>query len=556
MDPQDTKRTEMMRRWGGLKNERSSWISHWQEISNYLLPRSGRFFVEDRNRGGKRHNNIYDNTGTRALRVHSAGMMAGMNSPSQPWFRLTTSDPKLDEGYAVKAWLADVTRLMEMVFSKSNTYGSLHSMIEELGAFGTAGNIFLPDFNTVIHHYPLTAGEYAIATNDKGVVDTLYREFQMTVGQMVQQFGIDKVSHTVRSLYERNALEQWVTVMHAIEPRRVRDIGKRDAYNMPWRSIYFEQGKDDDGLLSESGFKQFPVLAPRWMVAGGDVYGNSPGMEALGDLKQLQHEQLRKAQGIDYKTKPPLQAPASLKNSHMDTLPGGVTFVDQATPGGGVRSAFEVNLDLSHLLEDIRDVRQRINSAFSVDMFLMLSNAAKTNMTAYEVAARNEEKMLMLGPVVQRLQREIQGPLIETTFTRMVEAGIVPPAPQELQGNELNVEFTSMLAQAQRAVGNNSVDRFVANLGQIAAVKPDVLDKFDADYWADSYADTLGIDPRLIVASDKVALIRQQRAEMQAQQQQQAMMAQGADMAQKLGGINTAQPNALTDVVGAFAGGA
>lgn len=555
MDPKDSMRTEMLRRWSGLNNERSSWISHWQEISSYLLPRSGRFFLEDRNKGGKRHNNIYDNTGTRALRVHSAGMMAGMNSPSQPWFRLTTSDPKLDESYAVKTWLADVTRLMEMVFSKSNTYGALHSMLEELGAFGTGSSIVLPDFDSVIHHYTLTVGEYAIATNEKGAVDTLYREFQMTVGQMAKQFGMGNLSHTVRNLYERNALEQWITVMHGIEPRRSLDPSKRDSFNMPWRSVYFEKGADNDKVLSESGFKQFPALAPRWMVAGGDVYGNSPGMEALGDLKQLQHEQLRKAQVIDYKTKPPLQAPTSMKNQHMDTLPGGVVYVDSANPGGGVRSAFEVNLDMSHLLEDIRDVRQRINSAFSVDMFLMLSNAGKTNMTAYEVAARNEEKMLMLGPVVSRLQREIQGPLIETTFTRMIEAGIVPPAPQELHGNELNVEFTSMLAQAQRAVGNKSVDRFVANLGQIAAVKPDVIDKFDSDYWADAYADTLGIDPRLIVASDKVALIRQQRAEQQQAQQQAAMMAQGADMAQKLGGVNTAQPNALTDVMGAMVNG-
>lgn len=147
-----SKRKLLLSRWGQLRNERESWMAHWKEISDYLLPRSGRFFVDDRNRGDKRHNNIYDSTGTRALRVLAAGMMAGMTSPARPWFRLTTSDPQLDESAAVKAWLADVTRLMQMVFAKSNTYRALHSMYEELGAFGTAGTIVLADFNSVIHH--------------------------------------------------------------------------------------------------------------------------------------------------------------------------------------------------------------------------------------------------------------------------------------------------------------------------------------------------------------------------------------------------------------------
>ena len=130
-----------------------------------------------------------------------------------------------------------------------------------------------------------------------------------------------------------------------------------------------------------------------------------------------------------------------------------------------------------------------------------------------EVAERHEEKLLMLGPVLERMHNEILDPLIEMTFSRMVEAGIVPPPPDELQGMELNVEFVSMLAQAQRAIATNSVDRFVGNLGAMAGIKPEVLDKFDADRWADAYADMLGIDPELIVPGEQVALIRKQRAE-------------------------------------------
>jgi len=549
-----SKRKLLLSRWGQLRNERESWMAHWKEISDYLLPRSGRFFVDDRNRGDKRHNNIYDSTGTRALRVLAAGMMAGMTSPARPWFRLTTSDPQLDESAAVKAWLADVTRLMQMVFAKSNTYRALHSMYEELGAFGTASTIVLADFNSVIHHYTLTTGEFAMAADHRGQINTLYREFQMTVAQMVREFGRNNCSPTVQTLFDRGALEQWVTIMHAIEPRVDRDVTKRDDRNMAWKSVYFEHGGNEDQILRDSGFKEFPALCPRWATTGGDIYGNSPAMEALGDIKQLQHEQLRKAQGIDYKTKPPLQAPTSLKSRDVDTLPGGISFVDSAAPNGGIRSAFEVNIDLSHLLADIQDVRERIKGSFYADLFLMLANGTNPQMTATEVAERHEEKLLMLGPVLERMHNEILDPLIEMTFSRMVEAGIVPPPPDELQGMELNVEFVSMLAQAQRAIATNSVDRFVGNLGAVAGIKPEVLDKFDADRWADAYADMLGIDPELIVPGEQVALIRKQRAEAAQAQQQAALLNQGADTAQKLGSVDTSKQSALTDVTRAFSG--
>ena len=549
-----TPRHQLLKRWSQLKTERASWWSHWKEISDYLLPRSGRFFTQDRDKGNKRHNNIYDSTGTRALRVLAAGMMSGMTSPARPWFRLATADQDLMKYGPVKLWLNDVSNLMHSIFQKSNTYRALHSMYEELGAFGTAASIVAPDFKNIIHHYTLTTGEYCIATNWKGEVTTLYREFQKTVHELVAEFGIENASSTVKSMYDNGNLDAWVTVIHAIEPRTDRDPSKRDAQNMAWSSIYFEAGGNPDKSLRESGFRRFPALCPRWATAGGDIYGNSPGMEALGDIKQLQHEQLRKAQGIDYQTLPPVQVPASMKNRDVDRLPGGVTYVDMAGPNNAIRTAFDVNLNLQYLLSDIQDVRERIRGSFYADLFLMLANGTDGRMTATEVAERHEEKLLMLGPVLERLQNELLDPLIEMTFDQIMEAGIVPPPPQELQGNEINVELVSMLAQAQRAIGTNSIDRFVGNLGAVAQYKPDVLDKFDADKWADIYSDSLGLDPQILVPADQVQAIRQQRAQAQQAAQQSAMLNQAADSAQKLAAAKTNEPNALTDVTRMFSG--
>ena len=553
-NPKSLKRDKLFTRWGQLKSERATWWAHWQEISTYLLPRSGRFFVQDRDKGYRRHNNIYDNTGTRALRVLGAGMMAGATSPARPWFRLATADPDLNKYPPVKLWLDDVTKRMQVIFQKSNTYRALHQIYEELGSFGTASSIILPDFENVIHHYPLTCGEYCIATDYQGHVNTLYREFEKTVHEIVQEFGYENCSTSVKNMYDRGTLDTWVPIIHAIEPRSDRDHRKNDNKNMPFASYYFEVGGEENKYLRESGFKRFPAVVPRWTTNGGDIYGSSPGMEALGDIKQLQHEQLRKAQGIDYKTKPPLQVPTSMKNRDVETLPGGVSFVDAATAGGGIRTAFEVNLDLSHLLADIQDVRERIRGAFYADLFLMLANATDTRMTATEVAERHEEKLLMLGPVLERLHNELLDPLIDTTFTYMIEANLLPPPPEELRGMDLSVEFVSMLAQAQRAIGTNSVDRFVMGMGTVAQFKPEVLDKFDPDNWADIYSEMLGVDPNIIVANDQVAIVRQQRAQAMAQQQQAAEIEQASKAAKNLSQARTDQPNALTNVIDMYSG--
>tara|TARA_B100000287_G_scaffold401653_1_gene421899 strand:- start:663 stop:2342 length:1680 start_codon:yes stop_codon:yes gene_type:complete len=548
-----TKRADLLTRWGHLRTERATWWSHWQEVTTYLLPRNGRYFVQDRNKGHRRHNSIYDNTGTRALRTLGAGMMAGATSPARPWFRLGTNDPELNRYTPVKLWLDDVTERMQIVFAKSNTYRTLHSMYEELGAFGTAGSIILPDPKTAIHHYPVTIGEYAIATDYQGKVNTLYREFQKTVSEVVREFGYNKCSTSVKNLYDRGSLDTWITIIHAIEPRsdRERDFSKKDNLNMAFKSCYFEQGGEGEQTLRESGYKDFPVVVPRWGLAGGDIYGNSPGMESLGDIKQLQHEQLRKAQGIDYQTKPPLQVPSYMKNRDVDSLPGGVTFVDGQQ--GKIETAFNVNLNLNHLLADIQDVRQRINSSFYADLFLMLANATDTRMTATEVAERHEEKLLMLGPVLERLHNELLDPLIDNTFNRMIEANLIPPAPEELQGQDLSVEFVSMLAQAQRAIGTNSVDRYVNNLGMVAQMKPEVLDKFDSDVWADSYADMLGVDPKLVVAGEQVARIREERAAAQQAAAQAERQQQAVENAVKLNDSKTGDPS-MMDIVGQFSG--
>ncbi len=554
-DARKPDREQVFSRLAGLRTERETWRSHWAELTQYILPRNGRYFLQDRDRGFRRNNNIFDNTATRALNTLAAGMMSGMTSPARPWFRFGTMDPDRQTTQAAKIWLNQSANVVLDIFAKGNTYRALHAIYKELGVFGTACSLCIDDYSDVMRQYNLTAGEYFIAQDWRGDVCTVYREFQKTVGEVVKEFGRNNCSNTTRTLYDRGQMDKWITIVQAIEPREDRTPGKKDVLNMAWKSVYFEQGASGDACLRESGFKYFPALAPRWDVAGGDIYGNSPGMEALGDIKQLQQEQLRKSQAIDYMTKPPLQMPTSMKNREIDALPGGVSFFD-TTQSPGVRNLFQVQLDVSHLLQDIQDVRERINSTFYADLFLMMANDQRSGITATEVAERQEEKLLMLGPVLERLNNELLSPLVETAFARAVEHNLLPPPPPELHGQDLNVEYISMLAQAQRAVGTTSMDRYVQAIGTVAQAKPDVLDNFDADKYAELYGDMLGVDPEIIVPSQKVVLIRKQRAQAQQQQQQAALAEQKATTAQKLANspTNGGASNALSDIMNSYQG--
>lgn len=565
-----TTRERVMRRIAALELERSSWWEQWKEINQILLPRSGRFFVTDVNRG-ERRNDILDDTGTAALTTLGAGMQSGMTSPARPWVRLETDDPDLMNSANVSRWLDRVTTTILNVFARSNTYNTLHMLYEEAGAFGVAADIVLPDFQNVIHHYPLTIGEYCLAANDRNEIDTLGRHFQMTVMQIVQRYvaqgsaGRSKsgswdwsnVSSQIKNAWDSHNLDVWIPLYHLIDPRLDRDSAKLDNKNMPWRSVVVETAGSENIVLHESGYKRFPALTPRWQVTGNDVYGsNCPGMRALGGIKQLQFEHMRKMQAIDFQVNPPLQVPTSLKNQDSDFLPGGVTYYDAM--GGnvaGVRSAFEVQLDLQALLLDVQDVRQLVRSAFFADVFLSMEQISGAPITAREVQERHEEKLLMLGPVVERQQTELLTPLVNITFDACMEAGILPPPPEELQGVELKLEFVSVLAQAQRSTAMAGVDRWIGAAASIAAAKqdPSIWDNVDTDQAIQKAAGYLGVDPELARGADEVAQIRQARQQAQDAMAKQQQAAQAAETAKTLAGADMSTDNALTNVVRGFA---
>ena len=540
MDPKKL-RDDILRRWTQLKVERDPYIDQWYEISKLITPASGRFLSKDRNRGRDRWNRIYDNTATRAANILTAGLMSGMTDPASQWFALTTGDPDLDSSQSVKIWLDQTQRIMEMAFARTNTYQALQHGWREVGTMGVMANVIIEDPVVGFYCNPLVVGEYCIGVDYKGEPNTLYRKFNMTVGQLVQRYGYNKLSRTAQLCYDQGQYDRRFRCIHAIEPRFDRDAQKQDNLNMPWRSVILLLDADEgegEGILEESGYNEFPAIVGRWGASASDVYSEeSPGMVAIGDVRQLQHQQLQKGNAIDYQVDPPKILPANAIDKPLDFLPGGISFVDLPGANNQVQSAFNVNLNLAYLTQDIKEVQQRINQAFNVDMFLMLSGASAGQMTATEVAERHEEKLMMLGPVLSRLNHEVLRPLIERTFAILQRAGQIPPAPPELQGQPLSIEYTSMLARSQRAIRANSLNNFLGVVGNVAQFKPEVLHKINGFNVLNEMADYYSVAPSVLIPDDKANAQMQAQQESQQAQAQQQQMIQGVDAISKLGRV-------------------
>lgn len=530
-----------------LCNDRSSFETHWRELSDFINPRGSRFLTSDVNRDDNRNNRIVDPTGSMAARTLASGMMSGITSPARPWFRLATPDPDMMDYGPVKMWLEVVQRRMNDMFNKSNLYQSLPLLYSSLGVYSTGAMAVLDDDQDIIRTQMFPIGSYHLANSARGSVDTCFRKFSMTVRQLVAEFGLDNVSSSVKGMFDAGNYEKWVEITHAVYPNMDRNMGSLLAKDKPYKSVYYECGGDKEKLLRESGFDEFPIMAPRWEVNGEDVYGSScPGMLALGQVKALQLEQKRKSQLIDKATNPPMVGPSTLKNQRVSLLPGDITYIENMGSQDGFKPAYMVNPNTADLLADIQDTRQIINSSFFVDLFMMLQSINTRSMPVEAVIEMKEEKLLMLGPVLERLNDECLNPLIDRAFSIMARKNMLPPPPEVMQGMPLRIEYISVMAQAQKSIGLSSLANTVQFIGQLAVAKPEALDKLNVDQAIDTFADMSGVSATVILPQEQVDQIRQQRAQQQQQQQAMQMGMAAAQGAKTLSDAQTTDPSVLS----------
>lgn len=535
---------EYRNRFNALKTERASWLSVWREIAQHQRPRAFRENLTDTNRGDKKHEKIVNSTPLDAQRTLAAGMMSGITSPSRPWFELSLPDPKLAELASVKQWLTEVKRILLDTMARSNFYKGLHGVYSDLGPFGTSTLYIEEDEEDGIRAYNFPIGSYCLATSPRGNVDTIFRELRMTVSQLVRLFGIEKCSITVQNMHKGKQLDAPIDVIHVIQPNADVQPGMLGPPGMGWSSCWFESTAES--ALRESGYEEFPVMCPRWEVTGEDVYGFGPGWQAQGDCKALQQLEKRGAQAAELIVRPPMQVPASMRNSPVSLLPGAEIYVPETSSGHVVRPAIELNPNAITVFGvQKQEHEQRIKRAYFADLWMMLSES-DGQMTAREVIERREEKLLQLGTVLEALADELLDPVIARVMAILFRRGMLPPAPQEIEGQEMRVEYISIMAQAQKLLGTTGVERLVSFVGGIAALDPSVLDTLDIDEIVSQYAAMLGVPPTSVRAKEVVAAIRKARAAAQAKQQRVAAEAEQAKTVKALSQADTEGNNALT----------
>ena len=560
---------QVLRRLAGLQAERRTWEGHWKQLAEHFLPRKSRFLSDGTNTGTRSGTRLYDSTGVLAARSLASGMQGGLTSPAMPWFRLGLNDHALESTDRGRAWLHDTQERMAGAFARSNFYEQIHTLYAELAVMGTGCMLVEECPDRGIRFRTLTAGEFYLAANADGVVDTLYLRLALTAGQIAERWP--KAPAWLHEAAGRDDSTRH-QVLHAIEPRKTRVQGSARAEERPYTSVFLLE--NGGTVLEHGGYYEFPAVCPRWDVTGGDVYGRSPAMDALADCRMLQRIRRDTLQALSREVRPPLNVTSGALSVVPDVSPDAINYIPVSGQGEAVTPLYQVRANLQAAEATIQGFRTQIKEAFFNDLFMLFANASKV-MTAREVAERNAEKMLMLGPALDRLRSEVFSPLVERVYSLMQRAGLLAPEHLVLQEQFLSpeqafpwqywgglrgmkVEFVSLLAQAQKASGIAAVTGVVEFAGRLAAISPEVLDKIDTDKTLDAVATMTGVPPGLIRGRQSVGLLREQKAQALEQEKAMAQLREGVGLA---GGVAKAikesgmEPATLARALGpAFSG--
>jgi hypothetical protein len=526
-------------RLGSLRMWRYSFWQYWSELAQYILPQRYHFLVtaNTMNKGHPVNGAIVDGTATLAMRICAAGLWTGLTSPSRPWFKLGVPEGFMSLDADGAAWLEDTERRCYDVLGGSNFYNTMAQAFQDVATFGTAPVIMYEDFEDVIRCYLPCAGEYYLGVGGRLSVDVHYREYVQTVQSLVDQFGLEHCpAQVVKAWTEGGAsLDLEFVVAHAIEPNTA--LKRRGAPGeirvvpgvFTWREVYWLKGIKTDAELSRRGFNEVPFFVARWSTTSNDPYGRSPGMDALGDTKQLQMETRRKGEFIEKIVRPPMGADVEMKNEPSSILPGHITYTN--TQGGkkGFWPLFEMSpAALAPMVADIKEIQERIKTYFFVDVFMAISQMEGVQpRNELELTKRDLERLQVLGPFITLFETEFANPGITRLLAILERRRLLKPRPQSMQGVPIQPKYMSILKLAQRAAETANLERTFATAGNLSAAAKaagvaDPIRVIDLDKAFREYADLLSVSPAIFYSPDVVAEHDQART----QAQQTAMAAQ------------------------------
>lgn len=537
---------EQLDRYTDLKSTRDSqFLPTWQDLANYFLPSQSA--INTQKLPGTTSgwtDRVYDTTPIHAGQVLSAGQRNWLTPSNEKWFDyevpefLSTEDREDDKDEASQ-WLANATLVTERELARSNFYAMMNIDYEQCGIFGT-GMIFAEEGKkSALNFRQFKPWFLAIEEDDEGVVDCVYREFELTTRQAVQQFGVEKVGKQIRDAWANpgQLAKKW-KFLHACFPRdeSKRIKGKLTGDNKPIASVYIAM---DDVLCVEiSGYEEMPYMCSRFKSWGAPTcWGYSPAYLVLPAARQINYVAQYRDALAELRAYPRLLYPDNLEGD-VDLRAGGVTTFDASVQNGKPEEWATIGDDKA-ADENMERKKQEIYDAFYVNMFTMLEQLSDKKMTAYEIAQRLAEKLEQFTPVFDRRVTEFLNPLLMRVFGLLFRQGKFGPPPKSLMipvdgGKGLAlampvVAITSRISMALKALQNQAIVNTLSVLQPVAQQDPSVLDNIDLDKMARSLGRNYGLSPDLLRPLKEVAKIRAAR-------EQAAAAQQAADLAQRLGG--------------------
>jgi hypothetical protein len=544
------------------KTWRLSWWRHWGDIARFELPRRYHGFIteNDYQKGIRKDGAILDNTATLDGETCAGGIMTVCTDPDREWIKLgPPAGVEIDR--PGQMFFDDLTKNLRFVQDETNFYESLNQYYEDLTFFGTGVVIDYEDWENIFVCRNPCAGEFCLASGADNEDQSLFVEERRTVAQIVEMFGLENCPDTIKGAWalKGGSLEQEYVVGHAIEPNfAISDDNGSSLGQLPgqftWREVYWIVGKAGTAPLSIAGFKEKPFAASQWHRVSNDPYGHGPGSTTLGDSIELQILTARQAELVEKVVRPPMTAPVSLKNEPHSIKPDQTTYYDAVTGAPQFKPIFEVNPQaLSAITAAIEAVQGRIHRGMHADLFRMIQELSErqtgNDVTATQIDALREERLMQLGPVIGRVYRYGIRPRINRQLAIMRRRGLWPRIPQSLRAVPLQVEFISMLTLAQRAGAVGSIERTFSFGQAIYAEFPESKDVLDPDEAMREVASLRGAPSRIVRAATDVKKIRAARlkAQQTAQAGQTALAAvQGA---KTLGDTSMSRDNALGAMV-------
>lgn len=497
--------------FGRMQSARGTWENHWEDLRRLVRVNTNSMYGND-TPGDRRTEDIFDGTAPWALEQLAAGLNSFLTSPTDRWLSLGVwgiDDGRMGLDDESLLWLEQVSDVIFQEYANPmvNLNPSLNENYMDLGGLGTT--VLYQDYSWddgCVFFKPFPLADCYIKENARGRVDTLYRKCVMTVRQIMQEFTKPTDAIPAKVSQEPNQ-EREFTVIHAVFPRKDRDMRKIGPKNKPWASCWVIQQLRDEAPLRESGFDSFPYHVPRWTKLAGEIYGRAPAMTCLPDIKMINTQSKVTIKAAQKIIDPPLIVPDDGFILPIKTAPGSLIFKTAGQEDTIQPLKTEGRIDIS--LEMMEQRRTHIVRCFFVDW--ILRQKKKERQTLGEIVDDRNEMLRQMAPMLGRTQVELLSPMVTRTYDLMDAAGRIPPAPEGLRGRQLRMFYVSPAAKAQYAGKAQNIAQFMNDIQLYATAHPEILDIVDTDQLAQELAKYRDVTRKVIRAPDDIAQIRQQR---------------------------------------------